>query len=48
MSWWARIGAELRAQPARAVTADAATVEREYRHWRVRVMYAMTTGYALF
>jgi phosphoglycerate transporter family protein len=27
---------------------DPAEVDRLYRYWRVRVMYAMTTGYALY
>src|SRR5260221_6824672 len=44
----ARLSAVLRAQPRRPVTATPAEVDRLYRHWRVRVMYAMTTGYALF
>jgi sugar phosphate permease len=30
------------------VRADPAEVDRLYRYWRVRVMYAMTTGYALY
>lgn len=48
MTLAARISAALRAQPPRPVTADAAEIDRQYRHWRLRVMYAMTTGYALF
>ena len=43
-----RISAALRAQPPQPVTAGTDEVDRLYRHWRVRVMYAMTTGYALF
>jgi len=31
-----------------AITRSPAEVDRLYRYWRVRVMYAMTTGYALF
>ena len=34
-------------KPVPAVT-DPAEVDRLYRYWRVRVMYSMTTGYALF
>lgn len=34
----------LRAAPARTPEE----VDRLYRYWRVRVMYAMTTGYALY
>ena len=34
--------------PARPAVTDPAEVDRQYRYWRVRVMYAMTTGYALF
>ena len=48
MSLVARLRAEFRAQPPQPVTVGAAEVDRQYRHWRVRVMYAMTTGYALF
>jgi phosphoglycerate transporter family protein len=33
--------------PAPAVQ-DPAEVDRLYRYWRLRVMYAMTTGYALY
>lgn len=33
--------------PAPQVT-DPREIDRLYRYWRVRVMYAMTTGYALF
>ncbi len=47
-SIFARLAAELRAQPARPVVLPPAEVDRLYRHWRLRVMYAMTTGYALF
>ncbi len=43
-----RISAALRAQPPQPVTAGADEVDRLYRHWRVRVMYATITGYALF
>jgi phosphoglycerate transporter family protein len=31
-----------------APVRDPAEVDRLYRYWRVRVMYAMTTGYALY
>jgi sugar phosphate permease len=34
--------------PAVLPLTDTAEVDRLYRYWRVRVMYAMTTGYALF
>ena len=34
-------------KPVPAVT-DPVEVDRLYRYWRVRVMYSMTTGYALF
>lgn len=48
MSLITKISAAFRAQPPQPVTAKAAEVDRLYRHWRLRVMYAMTTGYALF
>lgn len=48
MSLITKISTALRAQPPQPVTAEAAEVDRLYRHWRLRVMYAMTTGYALF
>jgi len=35
-------------QPARPPISDPAEIDRAYRRWRVRVMYAMITGYALF
>jgi phosphoglycerate transporter family protein len=34
--------------PPVAPVRDPAEVDRLYRYWRVRVMYAMTTGYALY
>ena len=43
-----RLTAALRAQPPAPELTDRAEVDRLYRHWRLRVMYAMTTGYALF
>lgn len=43
-----RISAALRAQPPQPVTVGTDEVDRLYRHWRVRVMYATITGYALF
>jgi len=33
--------------PAPAI-ADPAEIDRLYRYWRLRVMYSMTTGYALY
>ncbi len=48
MSLASRLGAALRAQPPAPPLSDSAEIDRLYRHWRVRVMYAMTTGYALF
>lgn len=30
------------------VVTDPAEIDRLYRYWRVRVMYSMTTGYALY
>ena len=44
----ARISTALRAQRPTATITDPAEIDRLYRHWRVRVMYSMTTGYALF
>ncbi len=32
----------------RQVITDPAEIDRRYRYWRVRVMYSMTTGYALY
>lgn len=34
--------------PAPVAIGDPREVDRLYRYWRVRVMYAMTTGYALY
>ena len=34
--------------PKTASVRDPAQVDRLYRYWRIRVMYAMMTGYALF
>src|SRR5207248_9603616 len=34
--------------PAVAAITDPAEIDRMYRKWRLRVMYSMTTGYALF
>ena len=48
MNLWAKIPAALRAQPPQPVTLGADEVDRLYRHWRVRVMYATIAGYALF
>lgn len=38
----------LKAQPAAAPIADRAEVDAKYRHWRIRTMYAMFIGYAVF
>lgn len=38
----------LKAQPATTPIADKETVDRSYRHWRIRTMYAMFIGYAIF
>ena len=35
-------------RPTPTPITDPAEVDRLYRYWRVRVMYSMTTGYALF
>jgi len=48
MSLTSRLAAALRAQPPAPPLTDPTEIDRLYRHWRVRVMYAMTTGYALF
>jgi phosphoglycerate transporter family protein len=48
MSFLRQISSALRAQPPAPPVTDPAEVDRLYRYWRVRVMYAMTTGYALF
>src|SRR5437870_1162330 len=37
-----------RRAPAAPLVQDAGEVDRRYRYWRWRVMYAMTTGYALY
>lgn len=38
----------LRAPPAAPPVADKHDVDQAYRHWRVRTMYAMFVGYAVF
>lgn len=38
----------LKSPPPAPPIHDPAEVDRLYRYWRVRVMYAMTTGYALY
>lgn len=48
MSALTKISTALRAQPPAPAITDPAEVDRLYRHWRVRVLYATTTGYALF
>lgn len=48
MSFVPRLISALRAQPPAPPVADAAEVDRLYRHWRIRVLYATTTGYALY
>jgi len=48
MTPFARLSAALRAQPPAPALTERAEIDRLYRHWRLRVMYAMTTGYALF
>ncbi len=35
-------------QSVASVTHDAVTVKREYRYWRIRIMYTTMIGYALF
>lgn len=35
-------------RPSAPAVQDPAEVDRLYRYWRLRVMYAMTTGYALY
>jgi phosphoglycerate transporter family protein len=42
------LGLRLGLPPAAAAISDPAEVDRLYRYWRLRVMYSMTTGYALF
>jgi sugar phosphate permease len=49
MSLLAKLSAELRAQPPAPAIADQAKIDRLYEPLaRCGVMYAMTTGYALF
>lgn len=38
----------LRAQPPAPRITDAAEVDRLYKYWRLRLMYSMMTGYAVF
>lgn len=38
----------LKAQPHAVPLSDPAAVRQQYRHWRVRMMYSMMIGYALF
>ncbi len=40
--------ARLKTQPAAPKIAGAGEIARQYRYWRVRVMYATTGGYATF
>src|SRR4051812_49091475 len=42
------LGARLGLPPAAPAISDPAEIDRLYRYWRLRVMYSMTTGYALF
>ena len=42
------IGARLGLPPPAPAINDPAKVDRLYRYWRLRVMYSMTTGYALY
>ena len=48
MSLLQSLGARLGPAPAAPAVSDPAEVNRLYRYWRVRVMYSMTTGYALY
>ncbi|MBI2981091.1 MAG: MFS transporter, partial [Deltaproteobacteria bacterium] len=38
----------LKAQPEVSQITDQQEIARKYRHWRIRMMYGMMTGYALF
>ncbi|MGK5082448.1 MFS transporter [Bdellovibrionota bacterium FG-1] len=38
----------LKAQPAAPRIKDSAQIQRLYTHWRIRTMYAMFIGYAIF
>ncbi|MDR0901251.1 MAG: MFS transporter, partial [Opitutaceae bacterium] len=40
--------ARFRTPPPAPAISDPAEVGRRYRYWRVRIMYSMTTGYALY
>ncbi len=42
------IAKALKAQPHATPISDEQEVKRTYRHWRVRMMYSMMVGYALF
>jgi phosphoglycerate transporter family protein len=42
------LGARLGLPPAAPAISDPGEIDRLYRYWRLRVMYSMTTGYALF
>ena len=44
----ARTFAALGAQSTAPPITDGAEIDRRYRYWRLRVMYAMVAGYALF
>src|SRR5438309_8383972 len=48
MSLARRLSSALHAQPPVTPITDPQVIDREYRRWRLRVMYSMTTGYALF
>src|SRR3989338_2328210 len=38
----------LKAQPSIAPITDPQKIRQQYRHWRIRIMYSMGIGYALF
>jgi len=48
MTWFQSLFARLDLPPVSDAIRDPAEIDRMYRYWRLRVMYSMTTGYALY
>jgi OPA family sugar phosphate sensor protein UhpC-like MFS transporter len=44
----AQVLSALKAQTPQPILSDATDVHSQYRHWRLRTMYAMFIGYAIF
>src|SRR5882724_7556656 len=48
MSLLQSLAARFGLPPVAPTISDRAEIDRLYRYWRLRVMYSMTTGYALY